>query len=634
MHARKARTPPLAGSVAVATILSVVLAGTVQSAQIECLDCHGPGGDAGESGLEYQLDDRAWRASVHADLDCDGCHEGAGDYPHDEVVTTSCSDCHDDAAAGYAKSVHARARTNGTSDAPTCAACHGSAHVTLPPGDPESPVNPRNLPKTCGNCHSNPELVKKYGIPVARPVAAYRASVHSRLVQEGTDAATCTDCHGGHAIVSGGDPASPVFHRNVPKTCGRCHESIVETYLASVHGKAAARGVREAPVCTDCHGEHRILSPRERSSPVYATNIPKMTCGRCHGDLRVTEKFGIPVGRIESYEDSYHGLASRGGRSTVANCASCHGVHDILPSSDPRSHVHPDNLSNTCGACHPGAGTTVAQGPVHVLPGRLAHPAVTYARLIYLWVIFITIGLMVLHNGLDFVRKLRGGLQRHADAPSDAELRMTAGFRICHAMLMVSFVVLVYSGFALKYPESWWAQPILRWEQWLDVRGIAHRAAAIVLLAAVLGHAVHLISNRRARRCIRQMLPATEDAVELRERVAYLLGRRSEPPATPAVGYPEKVEYWALLWGVLVMTVTGSILWYENFFLAIAPKWVIDLATVIHFYEAVLATCAIVVWHFYFVIFDPVVYPMDMAWWSGESAPGRRWERGKGDQHV
>ena len=76
-----------------------------------------------------------------------------------------------------------------------------------------------------------------------------------------------------------------------------------------------------------------------------------------------------------------------------------------------------------------------------------------------------------------------------------------------------------------------------------------------------------------------------------------------------------------------VMAVTGFILWFENWSLANLPKWASDVATVVHFYEAVLATLAIVVWHFYFVIFDPLVYPLDTTFLTGREAPGRMLER-------
>jgi hypothetical protein len=81
------------------------------------------------------------------------------------------------------------------------------------------------------------------------------------------------------------------------------------------------------------------------------------------------------------------------------------------------------------------------------------------------------------------------------------------------------------------------------------------------------------------------------------------------------------------MWGIVVMTVTGFALWFENWTLRMLPGWAPDVATAIHFYEAILATLAIIVWHFYFVLLDPVVYPMDTAWLRGKAHPGRVAER-------
>jgi len=81
--------------------------------------------------------------------------------------------------------------------------------------------------------------------------------------------------------------------------------------------------------------------------------------------------------------------------------------------------------------------------------------------------------------------------------------------------------------------------------------------------------------------------------------------------------YGEKFEYWALVWGTFVMAATGLLVWFQVEFGAFMPRWIIDVALAIHFYEAILATLAIIVWHFYAVIFDPDVYPLNWAWLDG-----------------
>jgi cytochrome b subunit of formate dehydrogenase len=508
-----------------------------------------------------------------------------------------------------------------------CEGCHGPIHDLLPASDPESWVAPTRLPETCGSCHADPAMAERYVFNLVQPIEAYTASVHARVLSEGEHGATCSDCHGSHAIFPAVDPRSDVNHQRVPQTCGECHEAITEEYLDSVHGLAAEHGIRESPVCTDCHGEHRILDPHHEDSPVYATNIPKMTCGRCHEDLHISEKFGLAEDKVPTYADSYHGLAVRSGRTTVANCASCHGVHDILPSSNPESHTHADNLAETCGVCHPGAGQRFAIGPVHISAEEPEHAAVYWVRFAYLWLIGLTIGGMVLHNTLDLFRKTRNPPPRPEALDPAAPERLSLEFRLAHGLLAVSFIVLVYTGFALKYPESWWAVPLLQWEDSLGLRGWVHRVAAVVMLGAAALHAAHLIRSRRARACIAAMRPTVHDLTEFKERIRYFFGKREHPPEAEWVGYPEKMEYLAVIWGTILMAVTGFLLWFETAALRWLPTWALDMATAIHFYEAVLASLAIVVWHFYAVIFDPVVYPLDMAWLTGRSAPGRQIER-------
>jgi cytochrome b subunit of formate dehydrogenase len=553
--------------------------------------------------------------SVHGFLECAECHQGADDmeiHP-DEAPVTDCAVCHEDADEEFEASIHGQARADGRWEN-GCTTCHGEIHSLMPQDNPESPVHPMRLPQTCGVCHARSDLTEDLAIRLVQPLAAYTDSVHARAVQEGVEGATCTKCHGSH-------------HLRVSNTCGQCHVKITETYDKSIHGQAAAHGVRESPVCTDCHGEHRILSHLERGSPVFASNLPQMTCGRCHGDLRLAEKFGMAADKVSAYEDSYHGLASRSGVATVANCASCHGVHDILPSTDPRSSIHKDNLASTCGHCHPGAGTAFAIGPVHVIYSEPEHAAVYFVRLGYIWLIVLTIGGMVLHNLLDFIRKARRPLPQPLLPVSGARERMSLWFRIAHALLLVTFVALVYTGFALKFPEAWWAWPLLQWESEFGVRGWIHRVAAVGMLLAGAIHLVHLAVDRRARACIAQMRPGREDLYEIRERFAFFFGHRPFVAEAPWIGYPEKMEYLAVIWGTLVMAVTGFVLWFQDPVLRWLPTWVTDVATVVHFYEAILASLAILVWHMYAVIFDPVVYPMDTAWLTGRSAPGRQLER-------
>lgn len=593
--------------------------GHAAPSDVDCLACHGEKELRSEQGASLFVDADKRAKSAHGSLSCSDCHAGLTDGPHEpKPPKVECSSCHDDAAAALEKSVHGR--RNGGGEAPVCSSCHGDVHEFVPRSDPGSQLSRRNLPKTCGACHANPDFLARHHLGLARPIEAYERSVHAQALARGNDkAASCSDCHGAHDVGKAKDTASRINRWNVPATCGQCHTQMRDAFSASIHGQAVARGLAGAPVCTDCHGEHAILAPAEPGSLVNPARVSSVTCGRCHDDERLVQKYNLPKDKVPAFEDSFHGLAGRAGSQSVANCASCHGVHNILPSSDPRSTVHPANLAKTCGACHPGAGERFAIGPVHVTSAtRSEHAAVRFVRVAYLTLIPATLGFMLLHHGLDFLRKLRRGRAAHGSAATLP--RMNLHFRIAHGLVVLSFPVLVLTGFALKYPEAFWAAPLLPFEGALPLRAYVHRAAALVLCAACAYHVLHLLRAPRDRRVLRRMLPSLRDARDVGAFFRWALGRRAEPPGVGVVNYAEKMEYWAFFWGTLVMAASGFLLWFESVSLRVLPTWVIDAATAVHWYEAILATLAILVWHFYMVIFDPDVYPMDRAWLTGRAS--------------
>jgi cytochrome b subunit of formate dehydrogenase len=151
------------------------------------------------------------------------------------------------------------------------------------------------------------------------------------------------------------------------------------------------------------------------------------------------------------------------------------------------------------------------------------------------------------------------------------------------------------------------------------MRSLIHRVAAAVFMAVTLTHFLSLIVSRKLRRHWKEMLPNANDPREALSNFAYCLGMGANPPGRSSHSYVEKAEYWAVVWGAVVMIATGLMLWANNIAMRLLPKSWLDMATSVHFYEAVLATLAIVVWHFYSVIFDPEVYPLNTAFLTGYS---------------
>jgi hypothetical protein len=278
-----------------------------------------------------------------------------------------------------------------------------------------SPLFPTNQLYTCSKCHLDSELIDKYFQGSSQKVQYYMESVHARgLVKVGlVVSATCSSCHGAHDIRVTTDPKSHAFRMNIPKTCGECHLGIYNDYIEGVHGKDFLAGNRDVPVCTDCHSEHSILSPDIRESTVSSVNIPGM-CTGCHDDVALDEKYQIPARRLGTFQDTFHGVALRFGNTRVANCASCHDYHDIRPSSDPRSPIHPDNLHLTCGKCHPNAGVNFAKGKVHINEVRESSLLAYFVQLFYTIFIITLIGgfsLMILIDLYGRWRRSRGSGQ-------------------------------------------------------------------------------------------------------------------------------------------------------------------------------------------------------------------------------
>jgi MFS family permease len=145
-----------------------------------------------------------------------------------------------------------------------------------------------------------------------------------------------------------------------------------------------------------------------------------------------------------------------------------------------------------------------------------------------------------------------------------------------------------------------------------------HGRRAMMLIAVGIYHAFYLFLTSRGRRVLRDILPKLQDVRDMWDLVRFNLGIRKVKPRLPRFSYIEKAEYWALIWGTVVMAGTGFILWFDNYFINLLTKLGWDVARTIHYYEAILAGLAILVWHFYFVIFNPSVYPINTSFWNGK----------------
>jgi cytochrome b subunit of formate dehydrogenase len=596
---------------------------------IDCMTCHK------DAPLKHAFHKTMFRnadgKNGKLDVSCKGCHG-----THDVIpiksskskwsasnLNESCGKCHSEVKESFIHSDHAVALANGVSQAPNCITCHKNNIVAGK--DADLLKVKQNQQKLCLSCHVDDPDIKDRSIANTNFISSYSLSIHSKGLAEGNaNSAGCVDCHSSHNIIKGTNQNSPVSKTNIPETCGTCHEDIANDYKQSIHGMAVAKGNLDSPVCTSCHGEHKILDHMDPTSPVAFRNVSAEVCSPCHSSVRLSEKYGITADRFRTFQDSYHGLALRGGSVSVANCASCHGIHNILPSSNPASTISKENLVQTCGSCHPGANENFTIGKVHVTMAKEDEPILYWIATAYIFLIITIIGGMFFHNIIDFYRKSKirkmkqRGLIKHEPHGHSLYLRMTVNERVQHAALAISFILLVITGFMLRFPDAWWVRHIRDLsENAFEMRSLLHRIAAVVMVAVSLYHIYYVAFTNRGRQLIKDLLPVYKDLTDAIGVAKFNLGFSKTKPKLDRFSYVEKAEYWALIWGTIIMTATGIIMWFDNTFMGLLTKLGWDIARTIHYYEAWLAFLSIVVWHFYFVIFNPEVYPMSLAWFKG-----------------
>lgn len=597
-------------NLALAAVLSLVVSSALSIStpayavsNADCFGCHA-------------VDKERFEKSIHGANLCTSCHSDVTHLPHDKKPgPVICGKCHRTEQQIYLNSDHGKAVAKGIDEAASCKACHGENHYLLNYRDPQSQVSRNRINETCSRCHDDPTKMEKYHLTQQEPSKSYRESVHGKAFSAGeVYAAVCTDCHGSHDLHSPNNPESKIYKFNVPTTCSKCHENVFNTYKNSVHAKALYAGVKDAPVCTDCHGEHTIQKRSDAASSVNAASIVK-TCAHCHDSERIISKYGLPTDVLSTYLQSYHGVAHLYGSLVAANCASCHGFHDILPSDDPRSSINKNNIGATCGKCHAGAGQQLSQGSVHIRPSVNRDTIIFYISFFYIVIIILTIGGMLGHNLLDYARKLQTHYRRFVN--ESVAMRMSRNERIQHIILLICFLVLVYTGFAHKYPHAFFSYPFSFGEWGPLTRKIIHRVAGVIFIMLMCYQAGWMAFTERGRVKLRALLPRWHDVTDAIALMKYNLRLIPERPKFDRYSYIEKAEYWALIWGTLVMILTGLVLMFENVSLQYLPKWLIDVMLVIHFFEALLASLAILVWHFYWTIFDPDVYPMNWTWMTG-----------------
>jgi formate dehydrogenase subunit gamma len=202
--------------------------------------------------------------------------------------------------------------------------------------------------------------------------------------------------------------------------------------------------------------------------------------------------------------------------------------------------------------------------------------------------------------------------------------RFTLSQRVEHSVVLVSVTMLCVTGLPQRFVDAAWAQRMISLMGGLDWIRWMHHVFGVMLLSEGLYHVIaslgELIFSRSKATA---MFPRTRDFRDAIHQVAYLMGMRGEEPQFGRYDFRHKIEYWSLVWGMLLMGVTGLILLFPMNATRIAPGSIVTAARVAHSYEALLAFLAIVLWHFYNAHFAAESFPIDTSIFTGKISLAR-----------
>ena len=523
----------------------------------------------------------------------------------------NCQSCHDDELfrAQFGGSVHGN---NG------CASCHADV------GNLAAHMSGKEKPASvnCGSCHR--EIARNF-----------RKNFH--YLQENF---RCTDCHRGiHALRK----RDTNFKVAVIQKCTECHAG--GEYVAFGHAEAVLKGDTDSASCSDCHGLHDIrtyhTSPGTYSGE--AREFYTLACEKCHADREMMKRHGVPADAVRNYEATYHGkVAKIGFPARVAGCADCHASHNILPKTDPRSSIHPANLEKNCGRCHQGFKPRFVEFKAHPdYHDRKNSPVLFWAFVFMSGLLIGTFAFFWIHTALwwrksywEKDKEERLGIDPGCRPclPTGSEgltpvQRFSVTERIIHILLILSFMTLVMTGFALKYYEAPWAAVMIGLWGGAEWAGIFHRIAA-TLLSALFLYVVWLSfrfvfpRGKGAKGWLKRLLgpdslcPNLKDLQDIAGMFRWFFNR-GEMPKFDRWTYWEKFDFMAVFWGMFAIGGSGLLLWIPEASSWIVPGWVLNVATLVHSEEALLAALFIFTVHFFNTHFVPPKFPLDRIIFTG-----------------
>ena len=548
----------------------------------------------------------------HLGVPCATCHSRATAFPHEPGAArrVDCAHCHIAQDTLWRTSVHGP--RSGAAARARCQDCHGS-HSPPIAGFMRTAEGRAAMRAACTRCHAD--------------------AVRDAMQDVHADSVSCTRCHGEHDVRPVPDPATYGIDLALSRTCSQCHPDQAASWRRDVHGTtAAAQADSAAPpaqaaaTCVSCHGVHGIL---RADDPAFRTGVVD-NCSRCHPHYATT------------FRDSYHGQATTVGSRAAAKCEDCHTPHDIRRAGDPQSSVSAANRLATCRRCHTDASGRFAGYLPHADPkDRTADPL-----LFWVWAFMnsVLVGTMVVWGSHALVWFVRNWVERRkrlaeilahgGQVPMDSALRGGAPyvwrfnrvFRVIHALIVVTFFVLVTTGLPLRFSCAAWAPGLMSLLGGAEMAGRLHRYTGLVMFGYFVMYVVYM--TVRLWRAPRKMdllygpnsiLPAVKDLRDVIAMMRYFFAKGPHP-RFGRFSYMEKFDYFAEAWGVFAIGFTGLMLWFPEFFGRFFPGILFNVAIIVHSWEAMIATAFIFTIHFFNVHLRPEKWPLDAVMFTGRAS--------------
>lgn len=322
---------------------------------INCMSCHN---NVASIHVFHPQMKKATGVETTPIMNCKGCHgthniiapEEPGSKFYFTNLTEACGSCHKKEKEQHTKSGHYFAYKRNEPNVPTCIFCH-SKPITQT-YQPDLAKLKQTQIDLCLSCHlNNPSVQSPYAISLIN----FEKSVHGAAILSGKkEAAGCVDCHGVHDLEKANNPTSRINQFNVPNVCGKCHVSIAQEYQASVHGAALQKGIKDAPGCSYCHGEHNISRLPDVPKRVFEeTHMKHSTivrnkmvfCVACHANKEMMQKYNILT-----VSEAHDWLPNKEKHWERVRCVDCHSSY--VPPNLSHNILPPEKTIKKCEECH------------------------------------------------------------------------------------------------------------------------------------------------------------------------------------------------------------------------------------------------------------------------------------------